>query len=133
MFQNINYNDMDRKDLRIGDIICTEHGEDVVTEIHHNGIIGINSFDPIGFDSITPIPITTERMKKMGFECYKHNIMNRSLNNGYIHIVKFSNTIGKDYNVHIDNSDFESVGTMDVGSINELQHAVWDCLQSNLF
>ena len=52
--------------------------------------------------------------------------------NGFIKIRNISNTEGKEYSIHIDNLDHDTITHSDVGTVNELQHIIYDSLNINL-
>ena len=95
----------------------------------------------VRIECLEPIPITEELMLKIGFlmgrfplfanggHWYKFN-MEYSLygETGSMVVKPISNTIGKDFRVHVDNSDCDSVGSMDIEFLHELQHIAWDTL-----
>ena len=76
----------------------------------------------------TPIIITKEFLEKNGFK-FEEKPFLKELNvdhyvsqDGRIWIGKWSNSNDKDWCCHIDNEDYETVGSSDIQFVHELQH-----------
>lgn len=94
-----------------------------VVTIFNGGIL------TVGFDEITPIEINEEFLSLNGFEIDK--IMNEEFGEKYyeLKLEKFtitihegSNTIGRDWWVHIDNEDCCTIASADVQYVHQLQN-----------
>ena len=88
-------------------------------------------------DYLEPIPVTVELLEKLGFKEkeYRYSLnlkYDLDLGDGFIQISDLSNSVGKNWYVHIDNSDHETIGGMDFQYLHELQHIIWDCLHIEL-
>ena len=117
----------------------------------NNELVGTATIEPVNdkyfgyvgawIECLEPIPITEELMLKIGFLMGRFPLfenagywckfnMEYSLygEKGSMVVKPISNTIGKDFRVHVDNSDCDSVGSMDIEFLHELQHIAWDTL-----
>lgn len=120
---------MDRKDLRIGDRV--KYGDYVITvwsvgrESVMNDVDGV-----IPLDRLEPIYLSKELLLELGFS---KNIIEPTyyihFNNGFVNIIEHE--YGLLY-VEIDNNIHESIGSINVDSLNRLQHFVWDCLNQEI-
>lgn len=78
---------------------------------------------------IRPIPITDEILKKNGFRVVASIVGYYELESkdGRININNASNTLGRSWNIHIDNEDFDTIGSMDVEYVHQLQQVLRLC------
>lgn len=137
---HLKQNNMEQKDLRIGDKIVYEGEVYKIVEIGKSLLNIVKGIMNIICDisEIKPIPITDDLLLKLGFE--KHDCSDLGLDieyelatkKGFISVSNVSNSKGKDYSVQIDNLAHTSVGGMDIACLHELQHIVWDCLKVEL-
>lgn len=86
---------------------------------------------------LLPIFITEDLLLKLGFTKCFHDILNKYyykliLNGFCIDINKYSNTLGRDYSVHIDNSCYDSVLSGDIQYLHQLQNYIYDSTKQEL-
>ena len=87
--------------------------------------------------SYFPIFITEDLLKVTGFRKQVNKITNAIeyrlvINNYPIRVIKFSNTIGKDYNIHIDNCDMDTIRISDIQYLHQLQNEIYDATKQEL-
>lgn len=87
--------------------------------------------------SCFPISITEDLLKVTGFRKQVNKITNAIeyrlvINNYPIRVTKFSNTIGKDYNIHIDNCDMDTIRISDIQYLHQLQNEIYDATKQEL-
>ena len=87
--------------------------------------------------SCFPISITEDLLKVTGFRKEVNKITNETeyrlvINNYPIRITKFSNTIDKDYNIHIDNCDMDTIRISDIQYLHQLQNEIYDATKQEL-
>ena len=88
-------------------------------------------FEP-NLEDMQPIEVTEEFLLKNGFD--KENIhiyngideviFNLYVNSCHIIIDHHSNSVGRDWHCHIDNSDCDSIGSFDFQYVHELQNGI---------
>ncbi len=85
--------------------------------------------DELIYKHFNPIPITPEILLKNGFKKKNKNSIHVLFvsEDRRIIINEMSNTIGRDWYCHIDNEDFESIGSADIQNVHELQHLLRLC------
>lgn len=77
-------------------------------------------------NEINPIPITEELLLKIGLK--RENVICsekyffKNIPNYTIVVKSHSNTIGRDWSVHIDNDDADSVADVDIQYLHQLQN-----------
>src|SRR5574344_1915570 len=76
-------------------------------------------------DYLIPISITEKLIKKLGFTKHDNKYVDweeyeLATEKGFIQISNISNTVGKDWSVHIDNLDHDTNGGMDIQYLHEL-------------
>jgi hypothetical protein len=97
----------------------------------------IEKMEEAKLSDVEPIKITYDNLIKLKFE-YRYNSILKAdeydmeCENGFIKIRNISNTEGKEYSIHIDNLDHDTITHSDVGTVNELQHIIYDSLNINL-
>ena len=84
-----------------------------------------------------PIKITEDLLLKLGFQKEVDKISRKGfymyLPNGFrIDINKYSNTIGRDYGIHIDNLSCDSVLRGDIQYLHQLQNYIYDATGEEL-
>ena len=82
-------------------------------------------------DFVEPIPLSEDLLFKLGFKKEKDEVIhvyeyNLCVNNCFLRIGKYSNTLGRDYNTHIDNQNRDSISCTDIQYLHQLQNAVFD-------
>ena len=83
------------------------------------------------------IPISEDILLALGFKKEVEEIINREyyrlrLNGFCIDINKYSNTIGRDYGIHIDNLCCDSVLSGDIQYLHQLQNYIYDSTKQEL-
>lgn len=82
----------------------------------------INGYYNSGFSAI---PLTIDILLKCGF--IGHNKIFRLDNGFYTHVeFELSNSADRDWGVHIDNRDFQTVGVGDIQFLHQLQNMYFD-------
>lgn len=75
---------------------------------------------------IAPIPITEELLVKIGLKrenaICSDKYFFKNIPNHTIVVKNYSNTIGRDWSVHIDNDDADSVADVDIQYLHQLQN-----------
>lgn len=136
---------MDIRGLRIGNIVdSAEYGRLVIDEIysHMDAELscrvlrsGLGKILPISY--VFPVYIDEFLLRNIGFKkevdyvihIYEYNLC---ANNHFIRIGKYSNTLCRDYNIHIDNQNRDSVSCTDIQYLHQLQNAVFDATGEEL-
>lgn len=81
-------------------------------------------------DNYEPIPLTIEILEKNGFEKSYDEILEMQYYRSQdktIQITHFSNSVNKDWYVHIDNDCYDSIGSCDIQYVHELQNLLTLC------
>lgn len=148
---------MDIRELRIGNIVCsnckpmnTYKGAfyKIVSIYSQNGnnrgsvVLETNLLwkgDTVGAwaDFVKPIHLSEKLLFKLGFKKEEDEVIhvyeyNLCVNNHFIRIGKYSNTLGRDYNIHIDNQNRDSVSCTDIQYLHQLQNAIFDATGEEL-
>lgn len=92
--------------------------------------IWLESGDKVWVDreDCDPIEVTEEFLEKHEFTKEIDTITGDPLwysKNRRLQISKFSNTVGRDWSLHIDNEDFETIGSGDFQYVHQLQILIW--------
>lgn len=130
---------IDTKELMRGNLMIVGKGTDweqvcVIDEIMYN-VVSLQGRDFTTFATLLdPIPISEELLLKNGFnkelliegmENYDDWVNYKKEVNGYfLDIRHCSNSIERDWYVHIDNDAHCSVGSMDIEYVHQLQNLV---------
>lgn len=88
-------------------------------------------FDP-NIEDMQPIEVTEEFLLKNGFEKEKIHLFHRIyevifnlyVNSCHIIIDNHSNSVGRYWHCHIDNSDCDSIGSFDFQYVHEFQNGI---------
>lgn len=128
---------IDTKELMRGNLMIVGKGTDweqvcVIDEIMYN-VVSLQGREFTTFTSVLdPIPINEELLLKNGFtkelliegmENYDDWVSYKKQVNGYfLDIRHCSNSIERDWYVHIDNESHCSVGSMDIEYVHQLQN-----------
>ena len=136
---------IDIRELRVGDVIfnteenarCSVHSIDRTMGI--DSIYAINDECEYNYpkDYYEPITITEEILLKLGFKVETHNITKEKYHRlrlkGYcIDINEWSNTLGRDYGIHIDNLSCDSILGADIQYVHQLQNYIFDATGEEL-
>ena len=130
---------MDKRDLKIcsnvfyNNEICKI--ENIVYD--HACLVTNDGKICIPISDIQPIPITEEIIAKLGFIEHTNKYMKwkeyrLETNKGYITIAEVSNSIDKNWSIHIDNLDYDSCANVDIKYLHDIQNIVWTCLNIEL-
>lgn len=133
---------IDTKELMRGNLMIVGKGTDweqvcVIDEIMYN-VVSLYGREFTTFaTSLDPIPITEDLLLKNGFnkelliegmENYDDWVSYKKQVNGYfLDIRHCSNSIERDWYVHIDNDAHCSVGSMDIEYVHQLQNICTIC------
>lgn len=133
---------IDTKELMRGNLMVVGKGTDweqvcVIDEIMYN-VVSLYGREFTTFaTSLDPIPITEDLLLKNGFnkelliegmENYDDWVSYKKQVNGYfLDIRHCSNSIERDWYVHIDNDAHCSVGSMDIEYVHQLQNVCTIC------
>lgn len=96
-----------------------------------------NKLDEDRDKEFNPVKITEDLLIKLGFGKEVDDIINREyyrlrLNGFCIDINRYSNTLGRDYSVHIDNLCCDSVLHGDIQYLHQLQNYIYDSTKQEL-
>lgn len=88
-------------------------------------------FEP-NLEDMQPIEVTEDFLLKNGFKKKEYNVSGYSstslhymmFENGIFDINRFSNSIGRDWHCHIENSDCDSIGSFDFQYVHEFQNGI---------
>ena len=88
-------------------------------------------FEP-NLEDMQPIEVTEEFILKNGFEKKEYNVSGYSstsihymkFGNVIFDINRFSNSIGRNWHCHIENSDCDSIGSFDFQYVHEFQNGI---------
>ena len=136
---------MDIRELRINDIVFNTEENSNCVILGVDKMMGIDSiyaiYDECVYnypkDYYEPITITEEILLKLGFKAEIEDIINRKFYilrlKGYcIDINEWSNTIGRDYGIHIDNLSCDSILGADIQYVHQLQNYIFDATGEEL-
>ena len=83
------------------------------------------------FENIQPIPITEELLLEIGFKKEQDETFSGDydytmcIGECFIRINIYSNTINRDWNIHIDNNVHDTILSADIQYVHQLQNAVY--------
>ena len=125
------FNIKNRKELVFVDSILSLYKEILYSTWHDEK----HSYADISY--FIPIPISEEILLDLGFKKEVEDITKDKryrlrLNGFCIDINKYSNTIGRDYSVHIDNLCCDSVLSGDIQYLHQLQNYIYDSTKQEL-
>ena len=131
---------IDIKEIRVGNVLSDIDKDKLIVEkTEKNKICGIINNEPFDYltSSIFPILITEDLLFKLGFsrdfcENSKKGFYMYLPNGFRIDINAYSNTLGRDYSVHIDNLCCDSVLSGDVQYLHQLQNYIYDSTKQEL-
>ena len=137
--------EIDIRELRIGNIVdSAEYGRLIIDEIytHMGNELSCQELKsrkgrilPLSY--VFQVYIDEFLLRGLGFKkevdevihVYEYNLC---VNNYFIRIGKYSNTLGRDYNIHIDNQNRDSVSCTDIQYLHQLQNAIFDATGEEL-
>lgn len=131
---------IDIKEIRVGNVLSDIDKDKLIVEkTEKNKICGIINNEPFDYltSSIFPILITEDLLFKLGFkketdDITKDKYYRLRLNGFCIDINKYSNTLGRDYGIHIDNLSCDSVLSGDIQYLHQLQNYIYDSTKHEL-
>jgi len=130
---------IDVRELRVRDIVNNQYKINIrVSEIYAHGSVGIEGSDFLEpLPELSPINLTEDLLLKLDFKKEKHEILkiyeyNICINNHFIRINEYTNTLGKDYNIHVDNIVHDSCYSTDIQYLHQLQNAIYDATGEEL-
>lgn len=136
---------IDIKEIRVGNYFNLENEKEIVfadsilsldKEILYS-TINSKKYAFVGLSYLLPIKITEYLLLQLGFQKEVDEISKEGfymyLPNGFrIDINKYSNTLGRDYGIHIDNSCCDSVLSGDIQYLHQLQNYIYDSTKQEL-
>ena len=136
---------IDIKEIRVGNYFNLENEKEIVfadsilsldKEILYS-TINSKKYAFVGSSYLLPIKITEDLLLQLGFQKEVDEISKEGfymhLPNGFrIDINKYSNTIGRDYGIHIDNLSCDSVLRGDIQYLHQLQNYIYDATKQEL-
>ena len=136
---------MDVMELRINDMVFNTEENSNCVILGVDKIMGIDSiyaiYDECVYnypkDYYEPISITVDLLLKLGFKAKTNDITKekyyRLRLKGYcIDINEWSNTLGRDYGIHIDNLSCDSILGADIQYVHQLQNYIFDATGEEL-
>ena len=136
---------IDIKEIRVGNYFNLENEKEIVfvdsilsldKEILYS-TINSKKYSFVGLSYLLPIKITEDLLLQLGFQKEVDEISKEGfymyLPNGFrIDINKYSNTLGRDYGIHIDNLSCDSVLSGDIQYLHQLQNYIYDATKQEL-
>ena len=136
---------IDIKEIRVGNYFNLENEKEIVfadsilsldKEILYS-TINSKKYAFVGSSYLLPIKITEDLLLQLGFQKEVDEISKEVfymyLPNGFrIDINKYSNTIGRDYGIRIDNLSCDSVLSGDIQYLHQLQNYIYDSTKQEL-
>ena len=136
---------IDIREIRIGDVLInTVDNVDCVVE-SIDRTMGIDSIYAVKDcelyvypkENYCKIPIAEDLLLQLGFQKEVDEISRKEfymyLPNGFrVDINKYSNTLGRDYGIHIDNLCSDSVLSGDIQYLHQLQNYIYDSTKQEL-
>ena len=135
---------IDIKEIRVGNYFNLENEKEIVfadsilsldKEILYS-TINSKKYAFVGLSYLLPIKITEDLLLQLGFgkidEIAKEEFYMYLPNGFRIDINKYSNTLGRDYGIHIDNLSCDSVLSGDIQYLHQLQNYIYDATGEEL-
>ena len=130
---------IDIREIRIGNLVKSFRHNILVEGVEKRGINYSFMDEEYEYlkDELYPITITEDILLQLGFKKEVDDIIKREyyrlrLNGFCIDINKWSNTLGRDYGIHIDNSCCDSVLRGDIQYLHQLQNYIYDATKQEL-
>ena len=132
---------IDIREIRIGNVLINNK-DDVSCLVWKLSADGIGSLDKelvhiYTGNNYSRMPISEDILLGLGF-CKKLNDITKEryyrlrINGFCIDINKYSNTLGRDYGIHIDNLCCDSVLSGDIQYLHQLQNYIYDSTKQEL-
>ena len=128
---------METNGLMIGNWVCCKKYKEDPVSVFAVAFVSVlidngKSFIMVPAEDIQPIEVTEDFLIKNGFEKKEYNVSGYSststhymmFKNGIFDINKFSNSVGRDWHCHIENSDCDSIGSFDFQYVHEFQNGI---------
>src|SRR5574344_1784094 len=136
---------IDIREIRVGNILVNEE-YNIACIVHSiDTTMGIDSIYSVNNDNLYVypkenhyrIPITEDILLQLGFKKEVEDITKDEryrlrLNGFCIDINKYSNTLGRDYGIHIDNLCCDSILSGDIQYLHQLQNYIYDSTKQEL-
>ena len=136
---------IDIKEIRVGNYFNLENEKEIVfadsilsldKEILYS-TINSKKYAFVGLSYLLPIKITEDLLLQLGFQKEVDEISRKGfymyMPNGFrVDINKYSNTLGRDYGIHIDNLCSDSVLSGDIQYLHQLQNYIYDATKQEL-
>ena len=136
---------IDIKEIRVGNYFNLENEKEIVfadsilsldKEILYS-TINSKKYAFVGSSYLLPIKITEDLLLQLGFQKevdeISKEVFHMYLPNGFrIDINKYSNTLGRDYGILIDNLSCDSVLRGDIQYLHQLQNYIYDATKQEL-
>ena len=130
---------IDIREIRIGNLVKSFRHNILVEGVEKRGINYSFMDEEYEYlkDELYPITITEDILLQLGFKKEVDDIIKREyyrlrLNGFCIDINKWSNTLGRDYGIHIDNLCCDSVLSGDIQYLHQLQNYIYDATKQEL-
>ena len=130
---------IDIREIRIGNLVKSFRHNILVEGVEKRGINYSFMDEEYEYlkDELYPITITEDILLQLGFKKEVDDIIKREyyrlrLNGFCIDINKWSNTLGRDYGIHIDNLCCDSVLSGDIQYLHQLQNYIYDSTKQEL-
>ena len=127
------------REIRIGNLVKSFRNNIFVEGVEKRGINYSFMDEEYEYlkDELYPITITEDILLQLGFKKEVDDIIKREyyrlrLNGFCIDINRYSNTLGRDYSVHIDNLCCDSVLSGDIQYLHQLQNYIYDSTKQEL-
>lgn len=135
---------INKEDLRIGNIVNyainqKEGGitlnRGIITALTENKAI-VNNI-AIKYCNLYAITLTNDMFELLGFKLECEKIINlseyvKNINGYNIRIGTYSNSIGKDFSIHIDNRDCDTILRADMQYLHQLQNHIYSATHEKL-
>lgn len=122
---------MDTRELFTGAYVFDGTSIAQVTGITCDGIVETTRNPKSNIELIEPIPLTEEFFEKNGFKKLDYDYLKPNVafdsNDMLIRITDLTNSGDGYWNVHIDNEDFETIGSCDVKYVHQFQQLLRLC------
>ncbi len=138
---------IDVKELRIGSHIMHKSKRFRI-EFIYGELVGINvgndektgkSVAGIPTDELDPIPLTAGLLQEIGFEPVRKTLgkpeeeWNKEIDGYPIRVMKgYSNNPQREWSVHIDSWDYDTIGSADVAYLHQLEGIIYLCTNCEL-
>ena len=120
-------NSFDKDDIRVGLFYDMPYDEDS------------DPYECVSLSYLEPVPLTAALLDELGFEPIRKHLgaadeeWGMELDGYPIRVMRgYSNHLNRDWSVHIDNYDFDTLGAADVAYLHQLENIVYLCTGKEL-